>query len=54
MELETIRTKQQGDAPEPIGIIDISEMPTERVRSVVSDEEVYLERRGDRTFLIPA
>lgn len=54
MAIETIRTRPRGDADRPTGVMDISELPTDRVQAVATDEDVYLERRGDRTFLVPA
>lgn len=54
MELETLRTNKREGAAQMVGIMDISELSTEHVQSIVADEEVYLERRGDRTFLVPA
>lgn len=54
MSVETIRTNSEHDDANTAGIIDVSELSTARVQSIVVDEEVYLKRRGDRTFLVPA
>lgn len=53
MSIETIRTDGDEVGPRMDGIMDISEMPTDKVRAIATDD-VYLERRGTRTFLVPA
>lgn len=36
------------------GVVDVSEVPADCVQEFVQDSaEVYLERKGGRTFLIP-
>lgn len=53
MDIETIRTRPRRQPSDSIGIMDISELPTDHVRAVATNEDVYFERRGDRTFLVP-
>jgi hypothetical protein len=54
MTIETIRTQSREEEGHTTGVMDISEMPTDRVRAVAINEDVYLERRGGKTFLVPA
>jgi hypothetical protein len=53
MAIEIIRTTSRDEGDRTTGVMDISEMPTDRVRAVATDEDVYLERRGGKTFLVP-
>jgi hypothetical protein len=36
------------------GVIDVSDLPTTRVPELAADTDVYIERRGGRTYLVPA
>ena len=54
MPIEIIRTQPSEETDRPAGVMDISEMPTDRVRAVANDADVYLERRGGKTYLVPA
>jgi hypothetical protein len=54
MAIDTIHTRpaQQPDALP--GAVDVSDVPTRQVTDVAADTDVYLERRGGRTYLVPA
>lgn len=63
MSIDTIRVRTESQAgglkpesPPTPGVVDVSDLPTERIRTLADDAhpEVYLERRGGRTFLVAA
>jgi len=37
---------------EPVGVVDVSNLATDSLSQVAQGSDVYLERRGDRTFMI--
>jgi hypothetical protein len=37
---------------EPIGVVDVSNLATDNLSEVAQGTDVYLERRGGRTFMI--
>lgn len=58
MAIDTIRTRPDRDADQPDGsprIIEVSDVHAERVSDYVEESErseVYLERKGGRTYLV--
>lgn len=54
MAIDTIHTRPDRDRHTLPGAVDVSELPAGRVPEIAADEEVYLERRGGRTYLVPA
>lgn len=57
MDIETVRTREPGEEmpeePRTPGTVDVSDVPAARVPEVARDADVYLERRGGRTYLVP-
>jgi len=44
---------QQATEPTHNGVLEVSDLPAERVRRYASEaEDAYLERKGGRTFLV--
>lgn len=54
MAIDTIHTRPDRQRDPLPGAVDVSELPAGRVPEIAADAEVYLERRGGRTYLVPA
>lgn len=39
---------------EPVGVVDVSNLAADDLSQVAQGTDVYLERRGARTFMIPS
>jgi len=54
MAIDTIHTRPNRDRRPLPGAVDVSDLPAGRVPEIAAEAEVYLERRGGRTYLVPA
>lgn len=54
MEIDVIQTTSEQPSAGSHGIVDISDVPAAEVNAFAAEKNVYLERRGDRTYLVPA
>lgn len=54
MEIDVVQTSHERPPASSHGIVDISDIPTAELDEFVAEKNVYLERRGNRTYLVPA
>lgn len=54
MEIDVIQTQSARRPTNSHGIVDISDVPASEVSDFAAEKNVYLERRGGRTYLVPA
>jgi hypothetical protein len=54
MALDTIHIRPDRETTSLPGAVDISDLPAGRVPEIAAGSEVYLKRRGGRTYLVPA
>lgn len=54
MEIDVIQTTTEQHAARSHGIVDVSEVSAGAVTEFAAEKDVYLERRGNRTYLVPA
>jgi hypothetical protein len=52
---ESKRRSKSHQVPQALpGAVDVSDLTAGRVNAVAADTDVYLKRRGGRTYLVPA
>jgi hypothetical protein len=54
MAIDTIHIRPDRETDSLPGALDVSELTAGRVTEVAAEADVYLERRGGRTYLVPA